>query len=477
MGHIDDANGMTDRRCDPKLVEVIRHVLRKDRPLDPVAFTTVRIGVPGSFWTLAGRYLRFNRDQLMVRAMVWIDEGPRSTFTHPPAPHISTARDVHIDMRRTTSAVLDWHPSIAETIRELNNASDFFLALGLEDRTRSERRLQELGYREARKRWPTLRSSLVRGARDCAADMLEPEMLRRLPRKSEHGAARFNNRTFKAHLGIGSFSLATVGGRLKVPLRIARHFDEYRAGEVVALRVRNDRGMRRVDLMVELPEAPVRDAPGPKAVGADRGILNTAVLGTGGFFNPRRAREIQGRYVHNHRCLRSAGTRSAKRHPCRMRGREGRFQADVNRCIAKAIVASDFDVMAIEDLHFERTEDVGRRFDRLLGRRASARLESSLRYKAEEPGERVVPVPPEHTGRMCSRCGDLGDRKRHGSHSPVRGSRLDADRNGARDIAHLGSALVGRPIVNGPIVAGRYAEHGTSVESSHRPAISMGGGR
>jgi IS605 OrfB family transposase len=158
-----------------------------------------------------------------------------------------------------------------------------------------------------------------------------------------------------------------------------------------------------------------------------------------------------------------------------MRGRERRFQADVNHGIAKAVVNSDSDVIAIEDLHIERTKDVGRRFNHHLGGWAFAQLGSFLRYKAEELGKRVVLVPPEYTSKMCSRCGNLGVRKRHEFHCPVCGLRLNADLNGARNIAHLGSALAGRPIVNGPIVAGNDAEHGISVEPSYKPPISMGG--
>ena len=39
----------------------------------------------------------------------------------------------------------------------------------------SKKRLQSLGYYEARAKWPKLQSSLVQGARDCAANMLKRE--------------------------------------------------------------------------------------------------------------------------------------------------------------------------------------------------------------------------------------------------------------------------------------------------------------
>lgn len=197
--------------------------------------------------------------------------------------------------------------------------------------------------------------------------MLRRERLRRLPVKKATSAVRFNQRTFKAFLESNKLSLSTVRGRIKIPLGIAPHFDRYRKGMVAAVRVRNDHGMLRADLVMELPDVPKRDVAEPAVVGMDRGMNNIAVLSTGEFFNSKAVRNVRGCYAHNRRCLQSVGTRSARRHLRRLRGRERRFQTDVNHRIAKTVAAMDMDVLALEDLNIRKDRKLGRRFKRKLG--------------------------------------------------------------------------------------------------------------
>jgi IS605 OrfB family transposase len=378
-------------------------------------------------------------------------------------------------MRRTISVVLDPHPALVETIRQCNDCCNFFLRLGFSRRTYSRRKLQALGYYDARARWPQLQSSLVQGARDCAANMLKRGKLAGLPRKKSTSAIRYNRRTFTAFLERGTLSVTTVEGRLRVPLRIARYFDKYRHGEVVALRVRNDHGHLRADLIVGLADVPAREVGNPRVVGMDRGIVNAAVLSTGRFFTSKALRAVRSRYAYSRRCLQAAGTRSAKRHLRRLRGRERRFQADVNHCIAKRVAGMDFDVLALEDLKIRRDKRLGQRFNRRLGRWAFAQLEAFLAYKLEAVGKRLVKVPPAYTSRLCFRCGHLGVRTGSSYRCPVCGLRLNADLNAARNIARLGMTLVGRSLVNGPIVAGGETALRPSVEPSYKPPLSMGG--
>ena len=95
--------------------------------------------------------------------------------------------------------------------------------------------------------------------------------------------------------------------------------------------------------------------------------------------------------------------------------------------------------------------------------------------KLQQRGKRLVKVPPEYTSQMCSRCGILGSRLSAWFRCHQCGLQLDADLNAARNIAHLGSALVGRPTVNRPIVASHDTKPQDLVEFSYKPLISMGG--
>jgi IS605 OrfB family transposase len=378
-------------------------------------------------------------------------------------------------MRRAIRVVLDPNPAFVETIRQFNDCCNFFLGVGFSRSTSAKRKLQALGYYEARARWPPLQSSLIQGARDCAADMLRREKLARLPHKKAASAIRYNTRTFKAFRERGTLSLTTVEGRLRVPLRIARYSDKYQSGQVVALRVRNDHGILRADLIVEVAGGAAPAVETPRVVGMDRGIVHAAVLSTGRFFNSRALRAVRGRYAFTRRCLQAAGTRPAKRHLRRLRGRERRFQAAVNQRIAKNVAGMSLHVVASEDLRVPRAKRRGRRFNRRLGGWAFAQLEAFLTYKLDEVGKRVVKVPPAYTSRRCSRCDKLGIRAGCSFRCPLCGLRLHADLNAARNIAHLGKTLVGRSPVNGPIVAGGETEHSRSVEPSYKPPISMSG--
>jgi len=379
-------------------------------------------------------------------------------------------------VERTITVKLEPSEAIRQTVRIFNETTNFFLRLGFHNRTHSKRKLQALGYYETRDRWPALQSSLVQGARDCAADMLKRERCRRLPIKKTDTSTRFNQRTFKAFLDSGSLSLTTVEGRIKVPLHIPEYFRKYAGGLVNALRIRGVDHDLMADLVVELPDVPIKAVTDPRVVGIDRGINNIAVTSDAKFFNSRHLRNVRGRYAYLRGELQSAGTRSAKRHLKCLSGRERRFQADINHSIAKEIVGADFDVLVLEDLSIRKDKRLGKEFNRKLGRWAFAQFEAFLRYKSEECGKQVVSVPPEYTSQMCSRCGDLGIREGHSFRCPVCGSSLNAELNAARNIASLGNALVGRPTVNGPIVATGDAENRTSVEVSYKLPISMGGG-
>ncbi len=382
-------------------------------------------------------------------------------------------------MQRTITVKLEDNQAVTDTIRFFNECCNFFLRVGFDSKTHSKRVLQALGYREARKRWPRLQSSVVQGARDCACDMLKREGLRKLPLKKPWSSARFNQRTFKAYLDSARLSIATVSGRQRVRLRIPEYFLRYSGGKVVSLRIRLWKRILYADLVVELSAAVI---PGnlqsrPLAVlGVDRGVVSAAVASNGVFFNSRAIRRVRGRYAYLRARLQAAGTRSARRHLRRLSGRERRFQADINHRIAKQVAVMDHDVLALEKLRIRRNKQQGRRFNKALGGWAYAQLESFLRYKCEETGRIVVLVPPENTSRICSRCGSLG--RRHGStfSCPSCGIILNADLNAARNIAQRGRALLGRLTVNQPIVAGADAEDaGTAAESSYKPPVETGG--
>lgn len=379
-------------------------------------------------------------------------------------------------MERTITVRLAPCPAISATIWQFNEATNYFLRAGYENNTHSKKILQSLAYRDVRKGWPCLQSSLVQGARDCAADMLRREKGKRLPVKRQGSSARYNQRTFKAYLNSGHLSLSTVEGRLKIPIRLPDYFLKYTDAEVVSLRLREIDRVLQADIVVRLPDNPATPVSvTPRVIGMDRGIVNIAVTSDNRFYNSRTLRNVRGRYSHLRGRLQSAGTRSAKRHLKRLSGRERRFQRNCNHVISKEVAALDFNVLAIEELSVRKDRKKGRRFNRMLGGWSYAQLESFLRYKCEAAGKSVVTVNPAYTSQDCSRCGVRGKRNGSAFTCLFCGFSLNADLNAARNIADRGMSPAGRPHVNGPIVAGMRHRAEPCADHSYKPPVLTGG--
>jgi IS605 OrfB family transposase len=167
------------------------------------------------------------------------------------------------------------------------------------------------------------------------------------------------------------------------------------------------------------------------------------------------------------------GTRSSRRR-CRelvkrLSGRERRFQAWVNHCISKTIVArakATGSVIALEDLTGirERTNQVPR--SKTERRRANSwafyQLRSFISYKALQAGVGIVLVNPRYSSQTCHRClhihPDPAQSYRSGKSFKCEhcGWEGDADLNGASVIALLG-AVVNQP--RGPGLFCSLVEH------------------
>lgn len=377
--------------------------------------------------------------------------------------------------QRTVTLHLPHDGDLADTVHTANAATNLFLQVGCAQHTWDKKHLQREGYYIARANWPNLQSNLVQGARDMAAEALKQCKCESLPAKKQNSAIRFNQRTFKAYLESGQLSLATIGGRHRYPIKIPKHFEYAMRCNVAGIRVANEVGGHRVELIVDLDDPPPANLDQSGVVlGVDRGITNIVVSSDGDFFDSKQLRRVRGRTRHLRRGLQAKGTRSAKRHLKRLSGRERRFQADVNHCIAKGLATKEVDAIALEDLHIATDKKLGRRFNRKLGGWAYHHLETVLAYKLEAAGKGLLFVDPAYTSKNCSRCGARGTRKAS-SFSCKCGYSLNADLNAARNIAQRGKALLGRHSVKGPIVAGNELRQPSHGNPGYKPPTSMGG--
>ncbi|KXB05068.1 hypothetical protein AKJ48_00375 [candidate division MSBL1 archaeon SCGC-AAA261O19] len=98
-----------------------------------------------------------------------------------------------------------------------------------------------------------------------------------------------------------------------------------------------------------------------------------------------------------------------------------------------------------------------------------------LRYKCEERGIKYIEVSEANTSRTCSQCGRLGNRRKGLFKCSNCGLEIDADVNGARNIASraLGKSEI-RPLVRvgAPVTVPRTLSHEATSGTSTMEAIS-----
>jgi len=377
--------------------------------------------------------------------------------------------------QRTITLHIGKNNDLTETVGVFNACCNEFLRLGFSERTSSKTKLQ-VHYATMREQFPSLQSSLVQGARDCAADMLKREQCRKLPLKRSLSAIRYNLRTFTPKLLKNEISISTLKGRKTLTVSIPVHFEQYQALRISSMRIRATRsGHVVLELIAELPDVPRKTVS--SCIGIDRGINNILVTSDAQFFNSKKLRHIRGRYAHTRSSLQSVGTRSAKRHLRRLRGREQRFQTDTNHCISKEL-AKRYDAVAVEDLTNIRrgcTTRWKKWHNGRLNGWAFAQLERFLDYKLAANGGALIVTGARYTSQLCSGCHSFGERNGNRFKCHTCGRDLHADLNAARNIAQQGNALLMQAAVNRPIVTSYDGQHACSPEFSYKPPVSTGG--
>ena len=131
---------------------------------------------------------------------------------------------------------------------------------------------------------------------------------------------------------------------------------------------------------------------------------------------------------------------------------------------ATARLVRDYDLIAVEKLNVKGLARGALAKD--VHDASWTKFISTLRYKAEYAGARLVEVNPYDTSQDCSGCGvkvpkDLGERTHDCSHC---GLSIDRDLNAARNI--LNRAGVGPGLLN---VAGHGMRAGGNLDSAASP--------
>jgi IS605 OrfB family transposase len=375
---------------------------------------------------------------------------------------IHTADGVHRTIKLRLDTTEEHEGVLFRTMDLYNGAFDVSAQWGFRNQNCNKIDNHKATYQTVRRLFPELQSYLVEGARDLACEALKQLQCKKLPKRGELASIRYHRKAAGVYLRSGYAKLSTIDGRLKVPFHLAEYHEKYMDWVVRSSNLTYDRGLRAFFLCVVMESTSLPPTATGPVLGIDRGVTNIAVTSANQFFSAKMINGIRGKYAYLQGQLQSKGTRSAKRKLRKMSGRERRFKADVNHCIAKEIVESPYATFTLEDLKGINQKKMRKRrgsewMRKLNGNLASwnyNQLERFIRYKAEEVGKSMVIVPGRNTSITCSRCGYRAkkNRHRHEFHCAKCGFQLHADLNAARNIACLGISEISRLPVNQPNV-------------------------
>jgi IS605 OrfB family transposase len=259
---------------------------------------------------------------------------------------------------------------------------------------------------------------------------------------------RYDIRNYWFKFNEGLISISTTNGRKKIKINIPKYFVKYvdwtTSGADI---VRNGK-----DYFIHIFVAKdITPRHGSHTVGVDVGINKLAVTSDRQFFTGvetqlKRMIDLKAR-------LQSKGTKSARRHLKKLKGRQKRFMRSVNHNISRNIVNSCDGTIVMENLKGIRNKNRGKKVNGMLGRWSFYQLQSFIEYKAIQKGLTVSYVSPVNTSKTCSKCNSIDTVRKSGYfHCNTCNHSLDADFNAALNIADL-YGNCDRATVNLPIVS------------------------
>jgi len=200
-----------------------------------------------------------------------------------------------------------------------------------------------------------------------------------------------------------------------------------------------------------------------QAIGVDLGIRRLATTSEGVIFQDRAFLAKKRKLRHLKSCLKSKGTRSAKRHLKKLRHKERNINRNFNHHLSKQIILSTkANVIVLEDLRKMKTSIKAKKKFKNMNRISQVgfyQLRQFITYKAPLFGKRVETVCPSYTSQIDHSTGlHYGERKGcrfYGARNKV----YDADVNAAINIGKRSQlpiscarVLNGQAFVSTPIV-------------------------
>jgi putative transposase len=193
-------------------------------------------------------------------------------------------------------------------------------------------------------------------------------------------------------------------------------------------------------------------------LGVDLGIRRVASCSDGRLFIDKKFNKEKRKLRYLKRCLQSKGTKSARKHLKKIRGKERNINKNQTHLIANEILKTNANIIALENLKGIKKKKHKNENKNGVSQVPFFDLRRILTYKAENMGKHICLVSPVYTSQIDSVTG-LKEGERRGCRFYAKsGVIYDADINAAINIARRskhpisqGNLLDGQGVVNHPI--------------------------
>ncbi|MBC8164169.1 MAG: IS200/IS605 family element transposase accessory protein TnpB [Roseiflexaceae bacterium] len=395
-------------------------------------------------------------------------------------PHMR--RTIRLQLTPSTTQAAN----LAETSRQFTAVFNAVCMVGWAEQITNGVKLHHATYYPLKAAYPALVSDLLVQARVKATEAVKSAFVlhkqgrtTRMP-VSKACPPRYNVHTYKVDWESQTVRMSMIGGRQTIRFDIPAYTAAYAGYPTDSADLLFRHGRWWLHVVVTIPAPAV--APTEQVVGVDLGIVRPAVTSNNRFLGKRAWKAIEGKLFHLKRALQKKGTKSAKRHLRRVRGKQARIRRTNDHILSKQIVQSvePGGTIVLENLTDLRKRTKMRKrtaTSRRVHAWSFAQLKAFIAYKAEARGCTVVAVDPRHTSQACSCCGHTARNNRRSRGRFVCracGVELHADLNAARNIAakyHASVAIrdAGGLHVNQPIVSNLRVE---TQAATFRRAVS-----
>ena len=295
------------------------------------------------------------------------------------------------------------HAALLDTLMVSNRACTWLAKEAWDAHTFGQFALHKLTYERCRAQFGLAAQMTVR----CIGKVADAYKLDRKARRrfKRYAAQPYDDRIFR-FCSDTEVSLWTTHGRLRIPYQCGarqRALLAFRKGEVDLMYMKGAWYLAVVCDVLEPETIGIE-----RVLGVDLGIVNLAVDSDGTVYTGDAIERTRQRYTARREGLQAHRTRSARRRLKLLKGKQARFQQDVNHTIAKRLVEHaqrSAAALALEDLTGIRQRVKARREQR--PRHANwgfFQLRRYVTYKAARAGVPVILVDPRYTSQECFFC-------------------------------------------------------------------------